>query len=139
MAQRVLPFVCAIPAGTPVADPVTIPIDLDGWELLQLDLEVPPGASGLMGFQVYNNGVAWIPYGSGEWFVWDNVRESYPLQDQPNASGWAIVGYNLGSWPHTVTVRAHVNVLPPPAATTPTVVPTIVVTTAQPTTDVVTL
>lgn len=109
MATRVLSFTATIPAGTPVAAPVTIPLSLDNWEIERIDLEVPPGPSGLMGFQLYNNGVAWIPYGTGKWLIWNDVKDSYYMTDQPSASGWAVVGYNTGAWPHTVTVRFHVN------------------------------
>lgn len=119
MALRVLPFKATIPANTPVTAPVTVPLALDNWELESLDLEVPPGPAGLMGFQVYNNGVAWIPYGPGNWLIWDDVKERYSLQDQPNASGWAVVGYNTGIFDHSVTLRFHVNV-PSSAPTAPT-------------------
>lgn len=109
MATRVLPFACTIPAGTLSTAPVTIPINLDGWTVERLDLEVPAGASGLMGFQIYNNGVPYIPYGPGQWIVWDDARESYYLDDQPNAGGWSVVGYNDGNYNHTVTLRFHVS------------------------------
>lgn len=109
MALRVLPFKVTIPAGTAITAPVTIPINLDHWSLESLDLEVPPGPSGLMGFQILNNGVAWIPYGTGQWIVWDDHSERYPLDDQPDAGGWAVEGYNTGTYDHAVILRAHVN------------------------------
>ena len=109
MAQRVYQFAATIPAGTPISTPVTVPLSLDNWELESLDLEVLPGPSGLLGFYVANNGVQWIPQGAGEFRGWDDVRQSWAFDDQPNASGWEIVGYNLGNWDHTVTARFHVN------------------------------
>jgi hypothetical protein len=117
---RVLPFTAVIPAGTLITTPVSIPLALDGWVVERFDLEVPPGPSGLMGFQLYNNGVAWIPYGRGNWIVWDDNTESYYLDDQPTAGGWAVVGYNIGNYDHSVTIRAHVNsaVATTPAVTT---------------------
>lgn len=115
MATRVIPFTATIPAGTPKTTPATIPLALDNWEIQRLDLEVPPGPAGLMGFQVYNNGVAWIPYGVNEWLVWDDVKDSYYFTDQPDASGWAVVGYNTGTYDHAVTVRFHVNPVSTPS------------------------
>lgn len=109
MALRVFQFAASIPAGTAKASPVTVPIALDGWELETLDLEVPNGPSGLMGFYVANNGVQWIPQPAGQWLVWDGVQDTWSFDEQPNASGWAIVGYNTGGWPHSVIVRFHVN------------------------------
>jgi hypothetical protein len=109
MATRVLPFTATIPPGTPIAAPFTQAMALDTWNVERLDLEVPAGPAGLMGFQIYNNGVAYIPYGAGNWIVWDDVKDSYYLEDLPNASGWAIVGYNLGFYAHQVKVYAHVS------------------------------
>lgn len=124
MAYRILPFAVTIPAGTQQSAPVTIPLALDNWEIEAIDLEVPPGPAGLMGFQIANNGVAWIPFGTGQWLVWDDVKERYNLTDQPNASGWAVIGYNLGAYDHQLVVRFHVNPVsnaqnsaPPPAVT----------------------
>lgn len=138
MALRVYQFTVTIPAGTLKTAPQTTSLDIDGWDLETLDLEVPPGPAGLMGFYVANNGVQWIPQGAGEWLVWDDVSKSWPLIEQPNASGWEIVGYNLGDYDHDVIVRMHVN-LPagqqagsaPPAITfvsTPTPTPAVILT-----------
>lgn len=123
MATRILPFKVTIPAGTTPAAPFTQALNLDNWEIERIDLEVPPGPAGLMGFQVFNNGVAWIPYGSNSWLVWDDHSESYYMTDQPTGSGWSVVGYNEGFYPHTVTVRVHVNPVTPNqvAAVAPTV------------------
>lgn len=137
MAYRVLQFSVTIPAETPQTAPVTIGLPMDNWDIEQIDLEVPPGPSGLMGFYVSNNGVQWIPQTAGSFLVWDNTKQSWPLSDQPNASGWAITGYNTGVYPHNVIVRMHVN---PTSAETPTVTPTVTfVSTSVPTADPVTL
>jgi hypothetical protein len=130
VALRVLQFAATIPAGTPKTSPVTTPLNLDGWTLVVLDLEVPPGPAGLMGFYVSNNGVQWIPQPPGTYLVWDNRLQSWPLNGQPNAGGWAIVGYNTGAYPHTVTARAHVN--PATPAATPPVAPAITFVTHEP-------
>lgn len=138
MATRVLPFAVTIPAGTPASAPVTIPLAMDNWEIERIDLEVPPGPSGHMGFQLLNNGVAWIPYGPGNWVVWDDVRESYYMTDQPTASGWAVEGYNTGTYNHSVIVRFHVNPTSPDATDT-TATAVNIVTTDTPATEPVTL
>lgn len=138
MATRILQFKCAIPANTLVTAPVSIPLSMDNWVVERIDLDVPPGPAGLMGFQIYNNGVAWIPYGDGEWIVWDDVKDTYYLTDQPTASGWSLEGYNTdASYSHAVTLRFHVSV-PTAATVTEIVVPTII-TTAAPESEVMTL
>lgn len=116
MALRVLQFAVTIPAGTPENEPHEVGLALDNWDMEQIDLEVPPGPAGLMGFTILNNGVRWLPAGEGTWMVWDDVVQSWYVSDQPNGLGWAVLGYNTGTYDHTVTVRAHVN---PPALATP--------------------
>ena len=138
MATRILPFKVTIPAGTQPGAPFTQKLALDNWEIERIDLEVPPGPAGLMGFQLLNNGVPWVPYGPQSWFVWDDVRESYYMTDQPTGSGWAVQGYNTGFFDHAVIVRMHVNPVEPPGPTVAT--PTVTFTTsATPATEPVTL
>lgn len=111
MAQRVFQFTATIPAGTPPSSLAVIDLDLDNWVVESIDLEVPPGPAGLMGFYVANNGVAWMPQGTDEFLIWDDVIESWIFTDQPNASGWQVAGYNFDEAnDHNVIVRFHVNV-----------------------------
>lgn len=126
MALRIFQYSATIPAGTPKSAPITVPIDLDGWDLQRLDLQVPPGPSYLMGFAVFNNGVQWFPQSPGEWIVWDDRAESWYPTEQPNGGGWSVVGYNTGTYDHTVTTIWHVNL---PATALPTV-PTVQITSA---------
>lgn len=122
MAFRVFQYVAVIPAGTLPTAPATTHITLDNWVIESIDLEVLPGPSGLMGFYVANNSVQWIPQSPGTWLVWDDVQMNWPMSDQPDGSGWAIVGYNTGTYDHSVTARFHVNqpaqpTVPPPTFT----------------------
>ena len=138
MAQYVLQFSATIPAGTFETAPATVDLPMDNWDIEQIDLEVPPGPAGLMGFYVANNGVQWIPATPGAWLVWDDVQQSWPFTDQPNASGWAVVGYNTGVYDHSVTVRFHVN--PTSAELATTTAPTVTfVSSDTPAADPVTL
>jgi hypothetical protein len=83
----------------------------DNWEVERIDLEVPAGPSGAMGFVLANNGVPWIPRSPGEWLVWDDHSEAFPVTGYPTASGWQIVGYNVGFDSHVVVCRFHVNAI----------------------------
>jgi hypothetical protein len=121
VALRTFQYAVTIPAGTPIATPVVTPIALDNWEIESLDVEVPEGPSGLVGFYLENNGIAWLPHSPGQWIVWDGRNQTFYPTDWPNASGWALVGYNLGQYPHTVTMRFHVNAPETPTPPTPPV------------------
>lgn len=119
MAERVLQFTATIPAEGDPTTPVTVAMPFDGWEVEAIDLEVPPGPAGTLGFYLANNGQPWIPRSSGEWIVWDDRHERFPVDGYPTASGWEIVGYNVGEYDHVVVCRFHVNPIslpgPPPA------------------------
>lgn len=112
MAERVLQTTATIPAGTLASAPVTVALGVDNFEIERIDLEVPPGGAGNVGFYLANNGHPWIPRTVGEWLVWDDRVETFYPTGYPTAGGWQITGYNTGVYAHAVIARFHVN---PPA------------------------
>ena len=125
MAVEVHQYTVTIPANTPKAALVTVPIALEYFEIESIDIEVPPGPSGLMGFYIARSGQQWIPYEVGEFLVWDDRFDSWRLSDQPTGQGWQVVGYNLDVYDHDVTVRFHVNTVAAIVSSPPSV-PTFV-------------
>jgi hypothetical protein len=119
MATEIHQFSVTIPAGTPQSNLYVSDISLDYYDIESLDLEVPPGPSGLMGFYLALSGQQYIPYETGEFIVWDDRFDSWTLTDQPTGAGWQLVGYNNDVYDHTVVARFHVNKLPPLPAPSP--------------------
>lgn len=115
MAAEVHQFTATIPAGTPKSSLAVVEMPLPLYEIESVDIEVPPGPSGLMGFYLALSGQQWIPWEAGEFLVWDDRFDSWMLNDQPTSSGWEVHGYNLDSYDHDVVVRFHLNVVGPPA------------------------
>lgn len=109
MAEQVIRATATIPAGVAQGDDVTLEIVLDNSDVLQVDLEVPPGPAGLMGFYLSNNDAPWIPRTPGEYFVWDDHHQSFPTAQYPTGAGWQVTGYNTGAYDHDVIVTFHVN------------------------------
>lgn len=107
MASIIRQFTRSIPANTAQATPVTLGISFPVEQVLSVDLEVPPGPAGLMGFYLAVSGQQLIPFETGEWLVWDDVRASWPLNDYPVTGAWSLVGYNTDIYPHQVVVRFH--------------------------------
>lgn len=87
-----------------------MPLPLYGVE--SIDVEVPSGPSGLMGFYLALSGQQWVPWEMGQWITWDNQSRNWPLSNQPTSEGWELVGYNTGVYSHAVTVRFHLVVAP---------------------------
>ena len=113
MALQVLESTVTIPGGTATDTRYALPFT--DWEIAQIDLEVPPGPAGLLAFYLANNGVPWIPRTPGQYLVWDDHAESFPVNGYPIGQGWQIIGHNNGHYDHTVRVRFHVNDVPAPA------------------------
>lgn len=109
MATEVHQFSATIPAGTDISSPITVELGQANYEIESVDLEVPPGPSGLMGFYIALSDQQWIPWEMGEWIVWDDRTESWQTENQVVNGGWEVVGYNDGQYDHTVTVRFHTN------------------------------
>lgn len=123
MASEVHQFSATIPAGTPTSAPVTIELGQANYEIESIDLEVPPGPSGLMGFYIALSEQQWIPWEMGEYIIWNDRTESWQTENQVVNGGWEVVGYNLGMYDHAVIVRFHTNPIPSPVA--PDVAPVI--------------
>ena len=119
MAVSIRQTTATIPANTPKTALYVAPITLDYFDIESVDLEVPPGPAGLMGFYLARSGQQVIPYESGEFLVWDDRFDSWYLTDQPTGSGWQIVGYNLDVYDHDVVVRFHVNLVTQAASSVP--------------------
>ena len=110
MSYQVRQFTAVIPANTAKASPVTINLATGYWEIDSIDLEVPSGPAGLMGFQLWIGGGQWIPYEAGEYIVWDDITYSWAMSDQPVGQQWSVVGYNTDPVNnHQVTVRFHIS------------------------------
>ena len=118
MAAEIHGFTAVIPANTPKSALAVIDLPLNNFEIESIDVEVPPGPAGLMGFYLAISGQQWIPWEMGEFLIWDDREKSWPLNDQPTSEGWEVHGYNLDAYDHEVVVRFHVNVPPSPLVTT---------------------
>lgn len=107
MADIIHQFQATIPPGTTKASPFSVKIPLPSEVVQLIDLDVPPGPAGLMGFYLAVSGQQMIPFEMGEWLVWDDREKSWPVENFPTSATWSIVGYNLGVFAHTITVRFH--------------------------------
>lgn len=105
MAQEIRQFAPVIPAGTPSTAPVTLPMTMPWRIVRQLEIVVPPGGSGLVGFNIGLGGTPIIPYGSEQFIVTANEKMVWPLDLYPDSGDWTLTGYNTGSIDHAIYVR----------------------------------
>lgn len=102
MATEIRSFAVTIPANTPVTAPVTIPVTFPPRTVVQVDWQVPPGPSGLMGWSLTVAGQPVIPVNPGAFIITDDRKQSWPLEDFPDQGQWQVTGYNQDIYDHTI-------------------------------------
>lgn len=116
MAVEVWSFPVTIPAGTTKAAKFSAPLQMPPRTVDELDVLIPPGPRGMMGFSLGAAGTSILPQTPGQWIVTDNEIIHWPLSGQFDSGSWELFGYNLGQFDHTVTVRFLVSVPAVPAS-----------------------
>lgn len=103
------PFDVTIPAGTPVANPLVTPTVFETNTVRRIEWRFPGGCNGQVGIQIGARTVPVLPSKVGQFFVRSGNVQGYDLEDMPNTGDWSVIGYNLGSFPHTIHVVFVVN------------------------------
>lgn len=127
MAVEIRTFDFTIPAGTPIGAPVVLDCSFPPRIVDVIEVIVPPGPNGQVGFQVLNSQVPVIPYSAANWIVTSNEKIVWPLDNFINSGSWQVRGYNTGTQDHTVYFRFLVDLVP---AANPPTAPTLAVSSA---------
>jgi hypothetical protein len=109
-SELVYEFQPLTPLGTPEATPVVIDLTMPNYEVSIIQWVVPPGPQGNLGWQLqYSNAIV-VPQNGG-WIITDNEKNSWDIENLPTGGDWQFVGYNTGSYDHTVYLRFLLNPL----------------------------
>lgn len=102
-------FDVTIPAGTPKAAPVSVATIFPPNVVDSVEWVFPDGCNGQVGIQIGARTVTVIPADRTQFFVRSGSSTAYDLEDMPTNGDWSVIGYNTGTFPHTirVTFRAH--------------------------------
>jgi hypothetical protein len=101
-ASQIRSYQVTIPAGTAQDAPYTADITFPAYQVNALRWKVPPGPSGLMGWQLQVAGQPVIPRVAGSWIVADNESDTWTLTGYPDQGQWQLAGYNTDIYDHTV-------------------------------------
>lgn len=108
------------PGSTPAA-PASNPITLGDIWLYSVNVKVPPGPGGCMGFQITHSGQSFLPWGNASTFLLLDSEEVDFSVGTEIAGTMKVVGYNQGFWPHTIYLRFEytpiVTIMPTDAVT----------------------
>jgi len=118
MAIEIRPFTVTIPAGTAISAGFTQALSMPARVVSQIDVRVPPGPRGEVGFGIGNSGVIVIPYGGGSYIVTDDESLTYALETPFNSGAWQFFGYNTGAYDHTIRIYFHCELLSGTSAAT---------------------
>lgn len=111
MATRIEPFEVTTPAGTSVASFLTTSLSFQDGRVERVEIIVPPGPSGLVGFKLAHSGQSVVPIRADTWNIADNARFDWPLTNFPSGNAWELWTYNLDVYEHTIYLWFHVQEL----------------------------
>ena len=115
-AEEVYAFDVTVPAGTPIASPVTLATTMLQRIIESISWNVPPGALGVVGFQFAVDGVPLIPHSIGQWLIRSGESGATAVEGQPTSGKWTIIAYNTGNFAHTIHVEYRTRILRPQPA-----------------------
>lgn len=105
MAREVQEFTCTIPAGTQPSAPVVVPMPLTPRIVRRIEVRIPPGPRGTVGFRLGLVQRQLIPYNAGGWIIGDDQALGWDLEGMPSSGAWQLQGYNQGQFNHSIEVR----------------------------------
>jgi hypothetical protein len=109
MAQEIRANSFTIPANTPATALASLDMTFPPREVEAVEIVVPPGPNGVVGFYLANSGVQVIPINQGQFIISNDETLSWDLQGYINSGSWQVFGYNTGNSSHTIYFRWLLN------------------------------
>lgn len=97
-------FSATIAKGTLKAAPITQDMSFPPMEVVAIEILVPRGPRGTVGFKIANSGLQVFPYGTDDFFVTDDEKKLWEVENANTSGSWQLIGYNTGNFPHTIEV-----------------------------------
>lgn len=114
MAERIELFQVTCPAGTALVTPQTTALAFDDGIVERIEVTVPTGPRGFMGFRLRHSQQVVIPYSGANWVVVNGANLDWKTEGYPTGSKWTVQMYNTDIFDHTIYIRLHVNEIPSP-------------------------
>lgn len=111
MAREIRRFTVATPAGTAIAAPLVTNLTMPARVVREVEVVVPPGPRGELGFALGAAGVAVIPVNAGAWLVTNDEVIRWPLEGFWDSGSWQLRSYNTGRYVHTLEIRFLVDLV----------------------------
>lgn len=105
---RVYEITFTVPAGTPIANPLSQSWVTEDNTIADIELYVPPGHNGLTGFRVMKGDVQLLPFTKGTFITANDYRRVFDIGAYIPTGDLKLQGYNTGVNPHSFFVRATI-------------------------------
>lgn len=115
MAREVYRFSVRVPAGTLQSAPQVTQLSIPVREVRSVEVTVPPGPHGLVGFQFTSGSGQVLPVNAGQFIVMDGRTRRWDLNDYMTSGAWALTAYNTGVNDHTLEIAFECDLVPAPA------------------------
>lgn len=112
MAIEIRTAQVTVPAQTPIAAGFSQAITFPARVVDQINIKVPPGPRGQLGFSIGTGGMPVIPADIGDYIVTDDEEIEYPLTGYWNSGSWEVFAYNTGNYPHTLYLTFLLELVP---------------------------
>jgi hypothetical protein len=106
-------FSVTIPAGTPSVTPLVTPTVFNTNAVDRIEWRFPGGCNGQVGIQIGARSVPVLPGNRNQFFIRSGDSQGFDLTDLPNTGDWSVIGYNTGSFDHTIQVTFRVHRIEP--------------------------
>lgn len=110
MADEIQSFEVTIPAGVSPDNPTVFNLSMPPRYVDEVQVQVPPGPRGEVGFQIGAAGKQVYPSTPGQFVVTDNELVRWPIEHAISSGAWQLLAYNTGGLVHTLWVRFLVRV-----------------------------
>lgn len=100
-------FAVTIPAGNGSAATTTTNMTMPVRIITQIDITLPPGLNGTVGFQIAAANQPFFPRAVGAFYVASGRTITPPIAAALESGAWQLIGYNTGKYPHTIYVDFH--------------------------------
>lgn len=107
MSLQVQHFPVTIPTGVAIATPQVTQLQLGVFQVDWVEVEVPAGVNGVVGFYVASSGQQVVPFRKGSAPIWVRTTDTikhWDLVEAPTSGDWQLVAYNIGGYPHLLQV-----------------------------------
>lgn len=109
MSDRIEWFTVNVPAGTLSTAPITVPCIFQQGLVTEIDISVPPGPAGNVGFFIVAGGSQYVPRTPGSFVIVDDVYLEWPLGKAITSGSWAVTAYNTDTFAHVLQVGFQID------------------------------